>query len=153
GNISSDWRSSALRKWRRIMFRLAHFFLFVCLAAITYAQTTSPSSTLQLVYVVDGSTLTTYNIDPETLQSTPVGTTNLPESVVIGLIPSPDGHILYYSAYQNLAQEGEMLYVYKTNSLGVPDGQPIQTLHAKGLFSYLVDPTGKFFYLVYQGAP
>jgi hypothetical protein len=134
------------------MSRLMPLCLFVGLATMTFAQTSSAPSPLQLVYVIDRSTLITYNIDANTLQPTEIGTINLPESVVSGLVPSPNGHILYYSAYRNLAQEGEMLYVYKTNISGLPDSQPVQTLNAKGLFSYLVDPTGKFLYLVYQGA-
>jgi hypothetical protein len=128
------------------------FCLLVCLAGMTFAQTSSAPSPLQLVYVADGSTLTTYNVDPGTLQATEVGTMNLPESVYPYIVPSPNGHILYYSAYRNYDQQDEMLYVYKTNSSGLPNSQPIQTLNAKGLFSYLVDSMGKFFYLVYRGA-
>lgn len=133
------------------MPRIASIFLTVCLASMSFAQTSSAPSPLQLVYVVDGSTLTTYSIDSATLQANQVGTTVLPESVYPFIVPSPNGHILYYSAYLNYADQGETLYVYKTNSSGLPDSQPIQTLNAKGLFSFLVDPTGKFLYLVHQG--
>ena len=131
------------------MHRASALSLFVCFAAMTFAQ--ASNAPLQLVYVVDGSTLTTYSIDQATLQVTEVGTTTLPESVYPYFVPSPNGHVLYYSAYQNYEQQGEMLYVYNTNNSGLPDSQPIQTLNAKGLFSFLVDPTGKFLYLVYQG--
>ncbi len=131
------------------MPRAATLSLFVCLSAMTFAQNTS--TPLQLVYVVDGSTLITYNIAPGTLQATEVGTTSLLQSVTMGLVPSPNGHVLYYSADQNIDGQGQMLYVYTTNSAGLPDSQPIQTLNAKGLVSYLADPRDKFFYLVYQG--
>ena len=134
------------------MPRLAPLFLFLCLAGITFAQTSSTSSPRQLVYVLDGSTLATYNIDLKTLQATEVGTTNLPQSAYGHLVPSPNGHNLYYSAYQNFNEQGKMLYVYGTNSLGLPNSEPIQTFNGNGLYSYLVDPNGKYFYLVYQGA-
>lgn len=133
------------------MSRLVPIFLCVCLATMTFAQSSSASSPLQLVYVVDGSTLVIYSVDPETLQPNQVGTTSLLQSVTTGLIPSPNGHVLYYSADQNIDGQGQMLYVYDTNSSGLPDSQPIQTLNAKGLFSYMVDPTNRFFYFVHQG--
>lgn len=137
------------------MFRAVPLFVIVCLALPIFAQSpsnignTSPS--LQIVYVIDGSTLTTYNVDPQTLQPTPVGMTTLQESVYPGLTTSPNGRILYYTAYQNFNQQGEKLYVYNTNSLGVPNTQPIQTLIAKGDFSFQVDPTGEFLFLAHQG--
>ncbi len=137
------------------MFRAVPLCVIVCLASLTFAQSSpsnvGSSSPLQIVYVIDGSTLTTYNVDAQTLQPTSVGTTTLQESVYPGLTTSPNGRILYYTAYQNFNQQGEKLYVYNTNSLGVPNSQPIQTLGANADYSFQVDPTGKFLYLVHQG--
>jgi len=138
------------------MFRAVPLFVIVCLAVPTFAQSPSSnvgnsSSPLQIVYVIDGSTLTTYTVDGQTFQPTPVGMTTLQESVYPDLITSPNGRILYYTAYQNYSQQGEKLYVYNTNSLGVPNTQPIQTLGAKGIYTPLVDPNDKFLYVVHQG--
>jgi hypothetical protein len=138
------------------MFRAAVLSALVCLSAFASAQTTNSnqpesSSALQLVYVIDGSTLTTYNIDTQTLQPTQVGTTTLPESVYPGIIPSPNGHILYYIAYENYSQQGKRLYVYNTDSSGVPQGEPIQRVDAKGLYSLVIDPTDKYLYITHEG--
>jgi len=139
------------------MYRALSLSLLVCMASLTFAQTApsslaSPSAPLQVVYVVDGSTLTTYNINSQTLQPTEVGTTALPQSVYPGLVTSPSGHVVYYTAFQNLDQQGEQLDVYNTNSSGVPNGKSIQTISVKGVYSLQVDPNGRFLYLVQQGA-
>jgi len=139
------------------MYRTVSLCAVLCLATLTCAQTpsdnTASSTTpVQLIYVIDGSTLSTYDINSQTFQSSLVGTTTLQQSVYPGLTTSPNGHILYYTAYQNSNQQGEKLYVYNTNSLGVPNTQPIQTLGAKGIYALLVDPTDKFLYIVHQGA-
>jgi hypothetical protein len=138
------------------MFRAVPLFLILCLASPTFAQSPSSNvgsspSPLQIVYVVDGSTLSTYNVDSQTLQPTLAGMTTLQESVYPSLTTSPNGRTLYYTAYQDYSQAGERLYVYNTNSSGVPGSHPIQTLTAKGDFFFQVNPTGKFLYLVHQG--
>jgi hypothetical protein len=138
------------------MYRVVTACFLVCLASLTFAQTSSsnatgPSAALQVVYVIDGSTLTTYNVDSQTLQAAEVGTTALPESVYPGVVTSPNGHVVYYTAYQNINQQGERLYVYSTNSSGVPNGQPIQTISSPSVYSVQVDPTGKFLYVVHEG--
>jgi len=138
------------------MYRALTLALLVCMASLTFAQITPSNPTgstapLQIVYVIDGSTLTTYNVNSQTLQATDVGTTTLKQSVYPGLVTSPNGHIVYYTAFQNLDQQGEYLYVYNTNSSGVPNSQPVQSISVKGVYSLQVDPTGKFLYVVQQG--
>ena len=73
------------------MFRAVPLFVIVCLAVPTFAQSPSSnvgnsSSPLQIVYVIDGSTLTTYTVDGQTFQPTQVGMTTLQESVYPDLI-------------------------------------------------------------------
>lgn len=138
------------------MMRAVAFCMCVCLTTLTFGQIAisnagKSSAPLQIVYVIDGSTLTTYNVNSQTLQATDVGTTTLPQSVYPGLVTSPNGHVVYYTAFQNLDQQGEQLDVYNTNSSGVPNGQPIQSISVKGVYSLQVDPNGKFLYAVQQG--
>jgi hypothetical protein len=138
------------------MLRVTTLCVFVCLASFAFAQTSSsdsahPSSPVQVVYAIDGSTLSTYNVDSHTLQATQVGTTTLAQSVYPTLTTSPNGHTIYYTAYQNISQQGERLYVYSTNTSGVPNGPPIQSLGAQGVYSLQVSPAGKFLFLVHQG--
>jgi hypothetical protein len=133
------------------MYRAASLCALLCLATLTFAQT--PSTTLQLVYVIDGSTLTTYNVHPQTLQATEAGRTTLQQATYPYLATSPNGHTIYYTAFQNTNQQGERLYVYNTNGSGVPDSRPVQSLSLTRVWSILVDPTGKFLYLVHEGTP
>ena len=139
------------------MFRFAVLFVSVCLASTSFAQTSAsvstknPATPVQIVYAIDGSTLSTYNVDPQTLQATLAGTTTLLQSTYPGLVTSPNAHFLYYTAYQNISQQGERLYVYNTNSSGVPNGEPIQSLSAQGVDSLQVSPAGTFLFLVHQG--
>ncbi|MGC1968639.1 MAG: hypothetical protein WA673_19420 [Candidatus Acidiferrales bacterium] len=141
------------------MPRYFAFCLILCLFTFVLighsnAQASSvfqPSSPVQVVYAIDGSTLTTYDIDPETLEATPVGTLTLQQSVYPGLTASPNGKFLYYTAFANVSQQGEMLYVYPTNASGVPSGTPVQTLAATGVGGIAVDPQRNFVYLEFAG--
>jgi hypothetical protein len=107
------------------------------------------SSAVQVVYVVNGTTLTIYNIDPQTLQPTQVGAITLHASASPAIVTSPDGRFLYFRA----TASDQRLYVYDTNATGVPNPRPAQTVVAKQLFGgVFVHPNGKFLYAVAVGA-
>ena len=132
--------------------------LLFCLSAFSFAQISSqitvgsaPSSAVQVVYVVDGATLTTYNVDPQTLQATAVGTLTLPESTYPGVVTSPNGRFLYYSAYLSSSQQDHELYVYDTNASGLPGQSPVQQLKVAHLSGLVVHPSGKFLYRISVG--
>lgn len=134
------------------------FCLLFCFSAFSFAQNSSqivassaPSTPVQVVYVVDGSTLTTYNVDPQTLQATTVGTLTLPQSTYPGVVTSPNGRFLYYSAYLNYSQQDHEIYVYDTNASGVPGQNPVQQLKAAHLSELVVNPSGKFLYRISVG--
>lgn len=133
------------------MYRAVCMCAFLCVASVVFAQT--PSTSLQLVYVIDGTTLTTYHIDSNTLQATEAGTTALKQAVYPQMTTSPNGHFLYYLSYQDTSQDGERLYVYGTNSSGVPGSKPVQTVTATGVQSLQMDPSGQYLYLVHQSTP
>lgn len=127
---------------------------FSCFAPAQKTQSNSdvrPASAVEVVYVIDGSTLTTYNVDPQTLQATQMGTLTLQQSVYPGLATSPDGHFLYYTAYANYSQQGERLWVYTTDASGAPQSPPVQQLNASGLLEVLVNPARTYLYAVYAG--
>lgn len=133
------------------MHRAVCVCAFLCVVSLSFAQT--PPTPLQVVYVIDGSTLTTYNIDSKTLQATQVGTTAMKQSAYPEITTSPDGHFVYYLAFQDLSQDGERLYVYSTDSSGVPGSRPAQTVTATGFQSLQMDPSGQYLYLVHEGTP
>jgi hypothetical protein len=126
-------------------------FLFF-LSTFSFAQTSdqnissSPhSSPVPVVYMVDGSTLTTYNVDPHTLQAAVVGTLTLPEPTYPTVVTSPNGRFFYYSASLNGSQQDRELYVYDTNASGVPGPTPVQQLRRRSRTAWCPIPAASFF--------
>jgi hypothetical protein len=133
--------------------------LLLCVSSFALAQTSNTqskgsttSSPVQVVYTIDGSTLTTYNVDPQTLQAAEVGTIALSESTYPYLITTPNGHFLYYEAVKDYSDAGRNLYVYDTNASGLPGTTPVQKINAKWLFGMATHPNGQFLYTVAQGS-
>ena len=110
-----------------------------------------PSSTVEVLYVVDNSVLTTYNIDPQTLQATAVGTTTMPSAKYVSIQTSPDGRFLYYLANPTYSSGHQKLYVFDTDATGVPGGTPVQATNANQLLGAAIDPLGTLFYSVAIG--
>ncbi|HEY1657743.1 MAG TPA: hypothetical protein VGG14_05315 [Candidatus Sulfotelmatobacter sp.] len=141
------------------MRRFFAFFVLAGLCSVAFAQegrdpsnSSSPSSApVQVVYVIDSATLTTYNINSQTLQATEVGTLTLPESVYPGIFASQNGKFLYYTAFENYSQQGQKLYVYQTNASGVPNSTPVQTLSVTRLGGLVIDPVSNFIYAEFAG--
>ena len=77
------------------------------------------SSPLQLVYLQDGTSLTTYNVDPQTLSATQVGQpVNLPMSSFALLTPSLNGRFLYIRGTDS--SQRQHLWIFATDASGVP---------------------------------
>jgi hypothetical protein len=110
-----------------------------------------PSSTVQVLYVVDNSVLTTYNVDPLIFQVTAVGTTTMPAAKYVDLIPSPNGQFIYYLANPTYYSGHQRLYVFDTDATGVPGSTPVQATNANQLGGLAVNPAGTFFYSVAIG--
>ena len=110
-----------------------------------------PSSAVQVLYVVDNSVLTTYNVDPQTFQATAVGTTTMPSAKFVSITTSPDGRFLYYFASPTYATGHQKLYVFDTDATGVPGNTPVQATFATQLIGVAINPAGTFFYSVAMG--
>jgi hypothetical protein len=141
------------------MRRCFAFLVLLSLCCLAFAQnesdpinSSSPSSAaIQVVYVIDNATLTTYNVNPQTLQAAEAGTLTLPESVYPQIQASPNGKFLYYTTFENYSQQGQKLYVYQTNASGVPNSTPVQTLSVTRLGSLVIDPVSNFIYAEFAG--
>ena len=138
------------------MFRAACLCLVVSFASFTLTQNSEaqgfsapPSSPVQVIYVVEGTTVVTYNVDPQSLNPTQVGSA-LPISAVNGyysLISSPNGRFLYVFSYS--AGSIERLSVYDTDASGVPQTPAVQVINAKGLIDLAIDRNTSFLYAIY----
>ena len=116
-----------------------------------FGRTSAPSSPVEVVYVVDNSALTTYNIDPHTFQPTVAGTTSMPLGKYSSMVSSPNGQFLYYFANPTYYRKDQKLYVFDTDSTGVPASTPVQGVSANQLIQVAINPTGTFFYSVAIG--
>jgi len=114
-------------------------------------QGPATSSPVQVVYVVDNSTITSYNIDSQTFEPTVAGTTAMPKAEYSRIVSSPNGQFLYYLADPTYTGEHQKLYVYQTDASGVPGDMPVQSTNASELSSLVVNPSNTFAYSVAVG--
>ncbi len=108
--------------------------------------TTSPVEVLYSVGMGAQSTLATYNINPSTLTATKVGSTITvaPPQKSVGVIAAPNDHFIY--VFWCCTTSAERIVVYTTNSLGVPQTPPVQTLSVPIDSGLLVHPSNRFGY-------
>jgi hypothetical protein len=124
------------------MSRFLSLCLVLCLSSFALA------SSVQVVYVAQGTSIVTYNVDAQTLNYTQVGTLSIKGASTFGtVVPSPNDHFIYVMAAD--ATQTTHLYVYATGANGAPESRPTQTLYAKSLKSLQLDPNGNFLYAVY----
>ena len=133
--------------------------LLLCVSSFAFTQTSnqtqnsgsSGSSVVQVVDVINGSALTTYNVDPETFEATEIGAITINQSNSPTLITSPTGRFLYYFADQGYLETANTLYVYDTNASGLPGTTAVQSMGASRLAAWAMHPSGKFLYTAEQG--
>ncbi len=111
-----------------------------------------PSTAVEVLYVVDHSVLTTYNVDPQTFEAAAVGTTTMPSARFVSIQTSPDGRFLYYFASPTYAAGHQKLYVFDTDATGVPGSTSVQSIDASHLSGVAINPAGTFFYAVTMSA-
>ena len=119
--------------------------LFVPALAILPAHA-APALAVQVVYLENNNVITTYDVNPTTGKMTPVGhPLTIEAAQYLGPISSlPNGHFIYI-LWQDANRENHVS-VYATNSWGVPNRSPLQTIGSTRLGRFEVDPDGKFAY-------
>jgi hypothetical protein len=125
-------------------------FALTHLAVAQQSSATSQSTPVQVVYVIGSSTITTFNVDPQTLMATQVGSPlNVDTSYIISsVVASPNDHALYVIALGS--GYSRQLLVYGTDSSGVPQNPALQIITTTGLGQVLLDPKSNFLYAVFQ---
>jgi hypothetical protein len=116
-------------------------FEFVQAFAVTSIAGAAP---VQALYVLSGTTLTTYNVELQTGKAKKIGTPLTLGSGVASwpLASSPDGHFLYVPC---CFSGTPALSVYATDARAVPQGPAIQVI-AGNFVQIQVDPNGRFAY-------
>ena len=118
--------------------------------AIPQNAASQPSSpTVQVVYVVDSGNILTYNVDPQSLSATQVGTPLSLNGSFYFLRSSPNDHFLYVITYDTNYSK-KHLFVYATDAAGVPQVPATEEINANALYDFQIDPKGTFLYAAYS---
>jgi Lactonase, 7-bladed beta-propeller len=119
-------------------------------SALLGCQSSSISSSSaggEILYILEGAALTTYTINPETLEpsftSGPVKL--IPASAfLLQLVTSHNGRFLY--VLWNDSQQQEHLSAFATDKSGVPQTPASQVLNVSSLSQLNIHPSGEFAY-------
>lgn len=118
----------------------------------TRTAATTPSG-VQVLYVVEDTTIYTYNVDPQTLNLTQVGTpldiTNANLGYEEYLASTPNDHFIYFLAAN--AQFTPYLWVFATDANGAPLAPAVQQMAIPGLLGIQINPQGNFLYAIIAG--
>lgn len=126
------------------------FAVAVCLSAALSAQASSSTSSIQIVYVLAGSTVQTYHVDPQTGFPTQQGQgVILPTATDPALVASKNDRFLYVTGYDS--QIREHFWVFATDSTGVPQLPAIQEIKFPNTGGFEIHPDGTLAYAVESG--
>lgn len=123
------------------------------LVPVVFAQPSSPSqpasSLVQVLYIIEGNTIVTYDVDPQTLTPRQAGTLRVNNAgMFYTLVPSPNGHFLYFIAYD--AQLNKHLWVFATDANGAPIAPATEEIQMNYLYWLALAPANNFAYLVFD---
>jgi hypothetical protein len=122
------------------------FLSMLCLCCLAFIGNVSAS--VQVVYVFQGNTLLTYNVNSQTRQPKLVSSMPLPGSPeYYALFPSPNDRFLYVVAFNSNSTKS--LAVYRTNTAGAPQGPPTQQLSFNYFYGIQFDPKANYAYAVF----
>ncbi len=130
------------------MYRFSAFAQACCFVLSIFATSSLLHAQHHVFYLSAGSSITTYNVDPTTGTPTQVGTLTISGAQFISnIVPAPNDHFIY--VYWTNANSKNTLSVYDTNTSGVPQSTPVQTLSASGLGPLFIHKSGKYAYVIH----
>lgn len=136
-------------------FRQSAFVLFLVLSMsvlLSCGGASAPPTPLpsgQILYVINSGSISTYSVDPGSLQTTPLEqpVELVPSSAsLLQFDPSPHDHFVY--AVWSDGQNVQHLSVFATDPYGVPQLPAIQVLDADSLSQFNMHPNGQFAYML-----
>lgn len=126
---------------------LSEIVLLGCGGGTIPAHPATPSD--EVLYILNGGTVSTYAIDPSSLVATPrVQPVNLvaAPAFLLQFDPSPHDDFVYVMWLDDL--NVQHLSVFRTDSFGVPQTPAIQVLNADALSQFNMHPSGRFAYML-----
>ena len=142
-------------KWHRI---LSAFLPLLCGGILSSCGTSSQSASSsnptpsvlssQILYTVNNSTVSTYNVDVNALTFTPVEqpVNLIPNSSLVQFVPAPHDDFLYLLWADSASQQH--LSVFATDSSGVPQMPAVQTVDAPSLYQFNIHRSAHFAYMM-----
>jgi hypothetical protein len=135
--------------------------MLLCLGTLASAQNDASaaaqtsSTPVQVVYLVSGTTISTYNVDPQTLKPAQVGSLTVRDAVnnpdsYPWLIAAPNDHFIYFVGYASKTQQ--RLWVFATDTNGAPQLPVVQEVNVTSFNGMQIDPQSNFVYAVSEGA-
>jgi len=117
--------------------------------AVQGATTASPSSGTEVAYLLDGSTVHTYDIDRSTGNPTEQGSGVTIDSVSNTVfLPATNDRFIYVTGYDT--SNVEWLWVYATDSTGVPQLPAVQALNltdgSSTTYNFVINQAGTLAY-------
>ena len=127
---------------------LLQYFCVLSLILAVSPDVHAATTTRHVFYFTSNGTITTYNVNPTTGVPKQVGTPlTISGAPYIGsIVPAPNDHFIYVSWPD--ANNNPWLSVYATNSSGVPQGAPVQTLSTANWGQLMIHPSGAFAYVM-----
>jgi DNA-binding beta-propeller fold protein YncE len=139
-------------RWLVIAFvALTASSLVGCQSSSVASPPPSPPLSGEILYILNGGTVTTYVINAKTLEPSPVSgpVVLIPApSFLLQLVPAPNGHSLYVLWVDG--QQQEHLSAFATDTSGVPQTPASQMLNVSSLSQLNIHPSGKFGYAMQQ---
>jgi len=127
------------------MSKVGRFFVSATLCAVFAATAFAATSSIEVLYVAEhgagGTSLVTYDVNPETAVAQQVGNIFVGANNIDPLSVGNE-HFVY-------VWDGTDVWLYQTNANGAPAAQPAQHLTFDlpyAVYSFVVDPGGKFAY-------
>jgi hypothetical protein len=110
--------------------------------------TPSSGGSPQVLYVIDNGSVSTYAVDKNTLTFTSVGqpVNLIPTGSLLQFVPAPNDDFLYVMWSDTSNQQH--LSVYATDTSGIPQTRPVQTLDAPSLYQFNIHRSGRFVYMM-----
>ena len=128
------------------MPRVSSLFLALSLLSAPLSAQHSPSTPVDVAYVATNGSLQTYDVDPTTGVPTAEGEPlKIPTQGAL-VVPSTDDHFLYVFGLDG-QDSNDRLWVYSTDSLGVPHRAPLQILDTPTeIIQFKIDPNRRLAY-------
>ncbi len=136
----------------RLSLLFASVLSLATLTISARAQTSSPiasaNTKVEVLYLQQNSNILTYNVDPENGQATLVGQPLVTAASPLNLSLNTARKDRFVYIFGTDSQKVQHIWVYATDSFGVPQVPAVQDLTVTSINQFQIDPNGRFAYAI-----